>query len=76
MITYLTDARLTTVTSRERRCELGGLEYLLNPYAQLDARLHPGLDPGVIYSFEYKYIVTRLAAPPLLYLTHGIYQVS
>ena len=40
----------------KRLYELGDLESLLNPYAQLDTRLHPGLDPGldlgVGFSFE------------------------
>ena len=31
MVAYLTDARLVTVTRRERLCELGCLESLLNP---------------------------------------------
>ena len=56
---YLTDARLTTVTRRERLCELGGLEHLLNPCVWLDTRLHPGLEPGVGSS---KYSVTQ--SPP------------
>ena len=47
MFAGLTDARLATVTRRERLCELGGLEYILNPLALLDTRLHPGLDPGL-----------------------------
>ena len=43
-------------------CELGGLESLLNPCARLDTHLHPGLDPGVGSSLEYKYSVTQ--SPP------------
>ena len=42
--------------------ELGGLKYLLNPCAQLDTRLHTGLDLGVVSSLEYEYSVTRVAA--------------
>ena len=65
MVAYLTDARLATVTRRERLCELGGLEYLINPCAQLDTRLHPGLDlgldPGVGFSLECECNVTRVA---------------
>ena len=66
MVAYLTDARLATVTRKERLCELGGLESLLNPCARLDTRLHPGLDPGldpgVGFSLECKCNVTRVAA--------------
>ena len=45
----------------ERLCELGGLEYLLNPCARLDARLHPGLDPEVGSSLDDEYSVTCVA---------------
>ena len=66
VVTYLTNARLATVTRRERLCELGGLEYLLNPCARLDTPLHPGLDPGldpgVGFSLECECSVTRVAA--------------
>ena len=62
MVAYLTNARLTRVTMRERLCELGGLEYLLNPCTRLDTQLHIGLDPGFGYSLEYEYIVTCVAA--------------
>ena len=66
MVAYLTDARLDTVTKRERLCELGGLESLLNPFAQLDTRLNPGLEPGldlgVGFSLEYECSVNRVAA--------------
>ena len=34
MVAYLTNARLTTMTRRERLFELGGLESLINPCAQ------------------------------------------
>ena len=61
MLSYLTDVRLTTVTRRERLCELGGFEYLLNPCVRLDTRLHPGMDPGVGSILEYKYSVTHVA---------------
>ena len=52
MVASPTDARMTTVTSRERQYKLGGLEYLLNPCAPLDTRPHPGLDPEVGTSLE------------------------
>ena len=57
MVAYLTDDRMN-----RRLCELGGLEYLLNPCARLDTQLHLGLDPGVGFSLEYECIVTRVAA--------------
>ena len=41
---------------------MGGLEYLLNPYARLGKRLHPGLDPGVDSNLEYECSVTQ--SPP------------
>ena len=70
MFAYLTDARLVTVTRRERLCELGGLESLLNPCARLDTRLHlglePGLDLGVGFGLEYECNVTRVAAQSCL----------
>ena len=54
------------MTMRERLCELGGLESVLNPCTRLDTRLHPGLDPGldpgVGFSLEYECNVTRVAA--------------
>ena len=31
MFAYLTDARVNKVTRRESLCELGGLEFILNP---------------------------------------------
>ena len=66
MVAYLTNARLATVTRRERLCELGGLESLLNPCARLDTQLHMGLDlaldPGVGFSLEYECSVTQ--SPP------------
>ena len=62
MVAYLTNDRLTTVTMRERLCELGGLEHIINPCIQLDTRLHTGLDPGLVSSLEYKYSVVRVAA--------------
>ena len=43
-------------------CEFTGLEYLLNPCAQLDTPLYPGLDLEVVSSLEYEYSVTR--SPP------------
>ena len=50
---YLTDARCyLQCKSNESLCELGGLEYLLNPCAQMDSRLHPGLDPEVGSSLD------------------------
>ena len=65
MVAYLTDARLATVTTRERLCELGGLESLLIPCARLDKRLHLGVDQevdlGVGFSLEYECNVTRVA---------------
>ena len=75
MVAYLTNARLTTVTMRERLCELGGLEYLLNPCVKLDTRLHTGLDPGLGSSLEYEYSVTRVAAQGgLVYPMYEMYQ--
>ena len=66
MVAYLTDDRLATLTRRERRCELGGLEFLLNPCARLDIPLDPGLDlgldPGVGFSLECECSVTRVVA--------------
>ena len=66
MVAYLTDARLATMTKRERLCELGGLESLLNPCTRLDTRLdtrlYLGLDPGVGFSLECECNVTRVAA--------------
>ena len=66
MDVYLTDARLATVTRRERLCELGGLESLLNPCARLGTQLHTGLhpvlDPVVGFSLECECSVTRVAA--------------
>ena len=66
MVAYLTADKLVTVTRRERLCELGGLESLLNPCARLDTQLHPGLDLGldlgVGFSLECKCNVTRVAA--------------
>ena len=71
MVAYLTDARLATVTSRERLCEFGALSSLLNPCARLDTRLHPGLepvlDPGLGVSLEYECSVTQ--SPPGDYLS-------
>ena len=62
----VTDARLDTVTRRERIRELGGSEYLLNPYTRLDTLLHlgldPGQDPGVGFSLECECNVTCVAA--------------
>ena len=66
MVAYLTDARLATVTRRERLCELEVLESILKPGARLDTRLHlgldPGLDPGVGFSLECECSVIRVAA--------------
>ena len=62
VVAYITDARLTIVTRRERMCELEGDEYLLNPCKRLDTRLHLGLDSGVGSSLEYEYSVTQ--SPP------------
>ena len=48
MFAYLIDARCyLKCKSIERLRELGGLESLLNSCEQLDAKLHPGLDPEV-----------------------------
>ena len=63
----LSNRFLDSYSEKERRlCELGGLESLLNPCAQLDTRLHPGLVPGldlgVGFSLEYECNVTRVAA--------------
>ena len=62
MVAYLSNDRLNTMTRGERICELEGLSYLLNPCTRLDTWLHPGLDPGVRSSLEYKYSVSQL--PP------------
>ena len=40
---------------------MAGLEYLLNPCARLDERLHPGLDPYVGSSLDDEYSVIRVA---------------
>ena len=40
---------------------MAGLEYIINPSAQLDAKLHLGLDPEVGSSLDNKYTVTRVA---------------
>ena len=61
MVAYLNDARCWLQWKRkERLCEFGGLEYLLNPCAQLDAQLHMGLDPEVGSCLDDKYSVTRV----------------
>ena len=39
---------------------MGGLESLINPCARLDAQLHPGLEPGVVFRLEYECSVTQL----------------
>ena len=63
MVVYLTNTRLAaTVTSREGGVSWGGLEYLLNPCARLDTRLHPVLEPVVGSSLEYECSVTRVVA--------------
>ena len=68
MLTYLTDASLITVIMRVRICELGGLESLLNSCAQLDTRLHPGMDPGVGSSLEYECSVTQFMPGDYFYV--------
>ena len=63
MIAYLIDASCWLQwKSNERLCELGGLEYLLNPCARLDTQLHLGLDPEVGSSLDDKYSLTQ--SPP------------
>ena len=52
MVDYLTYVRMTTVTSRERLCELGGVKSLLKPCVLLDTQLRPGLDPRVVSILE------------------------
>ena len=60
MVVYLTNARCWLQWKRnERICELGGLEYLLKPYARLDERMHTVLDPEVGSSLDDKYSVTQ-----------------
>ena len=62
MVGYLTDDRFWLQWKRnESLCELGVLEYPLNPCARLDAQLHPGLDPEVGSSLADEYSVTRVA---------------
>ena len=56
------------VKRRERLCELAGLEYLLNPCARLDARLHPGLDLEVESSLDEEYSVTCVATKVVWYI--------
>ena len=63
MVAYLTNTRFWLQWKRnERLCKLGGLEHTLNPYAQLDAILHPGMDPELVSSLIDEYSVTQL--PP------------
>ena len=65
MVAYLTNSRFTTVTRRESLCELGGLEYLLNPCARMDTQLYLVLELRVGYIIEYKYSVKQ--SPPGYY---------
>ena len=59
-VAYLTDARFWLQWERnERICELGGLEYLLNPCSRLDAQLHPGLEPALGSNLDDEYSVTQ-----------------
>ena len=52
MVAYLTNARCCLQWKRnEKMCELGGLGYLLNPCARLDARLYP--EVGSILDDDY-----------------------
>ena len=62
IVAYPISYRLTIVTKRERMCELGGLESLLNTCVRLDTQLHLILEPGVGSSLEYTYSVTHVAA--------------
>ena len=62
MVAYLSNNSLTKMTKRERLCELGGLESLLNPCVRLDTQLHPGMDPRVGSSLECGYSVTHVSA--------------
>ena len=45
----------------ERLYKLAGLDSILNACTRLDTRLHPGLNPEVGNSLEYKCSVTRVA---------------
>ena len=45
-----------------------GLEYLLNPCEQLDAQLHPVLEPEVGSNFDDKYSVTQLSPGDCCYV--------
>ena len=50
-----------------------GKEYLLNPCAKLDSRLHTGLDPEVVSIIDYEYSVTCVATKVACHIPYVIW---